>query len=103
MNALTLIYDPDAQALSIRIRDGEVAETVELDQLVYVDIDAEGQPLEIEFVVAAYLPRFIERHGGTFALPDRVDATAGVGRSSHWAKNSEARRPESPHRRRLYL
>lgn len=57
-------YSPDGGALYVRLRAGEVAETVELDELVYADLDADGAPLGVEFVAAADLVPFLARRGG---------------------------------------
>jgi uncharacterized protein YuzE len=55
-------YSPTGHALYLRFRSGAVAETVEVDELVVVDLDAGGEPLGIEFVVADDLFRFLARH-----------------------------------------
>jgi uncharacterized protein YuzE len=41
-------YDPEADALYIRIRDGERSRAVELDERHYIDVDAEGKALGLE-------------------------------------------------------
>ena len=48
-------YDPHADAVYIRLRDGEVAETLEAGKYVYVDVDEEGVPLGIELLFAGRL------------------------------------------------
>jgi uncharacterized protein YuzE len=45
-------FDEEANALSIAIRAGEVVRTIELTDMVYIDVDADGAPLGIEFVSA---------------------------------------------------
>ncbi|HQY90935.1 MAG: DUF2283 domain-containing protein [Caldilineaceae bacterium] len=45
-------YDPEADAVYIRLRDGEVAQTVESSKYIYVDVDASGVPLGIEILFA---------------------------------------------------
>jgi uncharacterized protein YuzE len=57
-------FDQDANALYIAINPGEVARTIEITDLVYIDVDASGTPLGIEFVSAdefvPFLPRLNE-------------------------------------------
>lgn len=36
--------DPDVNALSIEVRAGEVAKTLEVSESVFVDVDEEGAP-----------------------------------------------------------
>lgn len=43
-------YDPVADALYVRVRDGEVADTVEVAEGVIVDLDREGRVLGIEIL-----------------------------------------------------
>ncbi len=67
--ALRFRYDPEAGALYVRMREGAVADTIEVEELVYLDVDEDGRPLGIEFVVAEQLPEFLTRRGGEFVLP----------------------------------
>jgi len=46
-------FDPEADAVYIRLREGEVDDTLEAGKYVYVDIDKEGVPLGIEILFAA--------------------------------------------------
>lgn len=48
-------YDPQADALYIQLRQGEIAETVEISKYIYADVGQEGQPLGIEIL-------FVKRH-----------------------------------------
>jgi uncharacterized protein YuzE len=45
-------YDPQADALYIQLRPGEVEDTQEVSQYIYVDVDREGVPLGIEILFA---------------------------------------------------
>ena len=45
-------FDEEANALYIASRAGEVVRTIELTDMVYIDVDADGAPLGIEFVSA---------------------------------------------------
>jgi uncharacterized protein YuzE len=77
--ALRVRYDAEADAMYLRLRDGSVAETVEIEEMVYVDIDEEGHPLGIEFVVASDFLPFLSRRGGEFSVPRRIEPVeAGV-------------------------
>ncbi|MBA3415720.1 MAG: DUF2283 domain-containing protein [Chloroflexia bacterium] len=58
---MVLRYSPDRNLLYVELRDGEVAETAELDEEIYVDLDPDGRPVGIEFLDAgAFLP-FLQR------------------------------------------
>lgn len=47
-----LTYDPDVQALYIKLTGAAIAETVELSRTVYVDVDASGEPVGFEILNA---------------------------------------------------
>jgi uncharacterized protein YuzE len=61
-------YDPQADAVYIQLRKGEIAETVETSKYIYTDVDQEGQPLGIEIL-------FVTRH---LALEDLGSVTFNV-------------------------
>ncbi len=67
-------YDSDVNALYVRFRRGKAAETIEIEHLIVVDLDADGQPLGIEFVNAGDFLPFLRRHGGPLSLPDDLVA-----------------------------
>ena len=48
-------YDPQADAIYIQLREGNIAETVETNKYIYADVDQESQPLGIENL-------FVTRH-----------------------------------------
>jgi uncharacterized protein YuzE len=48
-------YDPQADALYVQLREGDIAETVETNKYIYTDVDQEGRPLGIEIL-------FVTRH-----------------------------------------
>jgi uncharacterized protein YuzE len=48
-------YDPLADAIYIRLRNGEVADTIESGKYIYVDVDEEGMPLGVEILFAGRL------------------------------------------------
>ena len=51
----------EANALYIAIRAGEVVRTIEVTDMVYIDVDADGAPLGIEFVSADEFVPFLRR------------------------------------------
>ncbi len=65
-------YSHDENLLYVALGDGPAAETIELEDSVYVDIDADGHPIGIEFVNAVDFLPFLVRHGGRLALPERI-------------------------------
>ena len=64
-------FDSEADALYIRIKDGRIERTIELDEGVYADLDAEDHPLGLEFIALSAFDEWIKRHG-TLNVPDRV-------------------------------
>jgi uncharacterized protein YuzE len=74
--ALRMRYDPEVDALYVTVREGEVAETVEVEEAVYVDVDDDGRPLGVEFLSGAGLLPFLVRRGGEFVVPARLDTAA---------------------------
>lgn len=48
----TITCDPDAKALYIQLSDADVLETVELAGNVYLDLDANGEPVGFEILNA---------------------------------------------------
>ena len=52
MKSPTITYDPEANALYVQFTDNEIAETLELSESVYVDVDAEGIPVGLEVLDA---------------------------------------------------
>lgn len=76
--AIRLTYDAEVDALYVAFAEGNVAETIEIEESVYVDVDADGRPLGVEFVSAAELVPFLRRHGGEFVVPARMDESAAL-------------------------
>jgi uncharacterized protein YuzE len=52
MNSPKITYDPKANALYLRFSDNEIAETLELSESVYVDVDSDGAPVGLEVLDA---------------------------------------------------
>jgi len=70
--AFRVRYDAEADAMYLRLRDGAIAETVEVAEMVYVDVDKDGHPIGVEFVVASDFLPFLSRPGGEFTIPERL-------------------------------
>jgi len=71
---LRIRYDSDVDALYLQLRDEEVAETLEIEELVYLDVNKDGFAVGIEFVSGGDFLAFVQRHGGRFSIPAHVDA-----------------------------
>lgn len=55
------------------IRDGEAVRTLEIEEGVYLDLDAYNRPLGLEFVRADAFQDFLKRHGGRIQIPAVVE------------------------------
>lgn len=75
---MTIEYDAEANALYLRFRPGKVAETIELEELVHLDVDRDGRPLGLEFVDADDFLPFLRRHAGRIEIPERIADTENV-------------------------
>ncbi len=64
-------FDREADALYVRISDGQVDRTIELEEGVYADLDAEDRPLGLEFVALAAFDGWMKRQG-TLNVPERA-------------------------------
>src|SRR5215203_1147672 len=60
-SAMQFRFDEEANALYIAIKAGEVVRTIEVTDMVYIDVDADGAPLGIEFVSADEFVPFLRR------------------------------------------
>jgi uncharacterized protein YuzE len=65
MNSPKITYDAEANALYVQFSDQEIAETLELSESVYVDVDAEGVPVGLEVLDAS-----ADVFAGIPAIPD---------------------------------
>lgn len=50
---MEITYDAEADALSIVFKKGEVSETLELSQEMFLDVDKSGSPLYLEIIGAS--------------------------------------------------
>jgi uncharacterized protein YuzE len=65
-------FDREADALYIRLKEGRVERTIELDRGVYADLDAEDRPLGLEFIALRAFDEWMERYG-TLNIPEKVE------------------------------
>lgn len=64
-------YDPQADAMYIRLRAGDVDDTLEAGKYVFVDVDSAGIPLGLEILFA----------GRTLAAEDMTSVTVNIARA----------------------
>jgi uncharacterized protein YuzE len=48
-------YDPQADAIYIQLREGEIEDTLEVGKYIFADVDADGVPLGLEILFAGRL------------------------------------------------
>jgi uncharacterized protein YuzE len=69
--------DTEANALYLyirdEIRDEEAVRTLEIEDGVYLDLDADNRPLGLEFIHADDFQDFLKRHGGRIRIPAVVE------------------------------
>lgn len=70
-------YDPDADAIYIRLREGEVDDTQFVNKYVYVDLDENGRPLALEILFASHI----------LASEDVTSVTVNIGRAAQMMGN----------------
>lgn len=64
-------YDREAKAVYLAVFEGVHDRTIEIEPLkIYVDLDAEGRTMGIEFLSLRAFEQFMEEHGG-LNLPER--------------------------------
>lgn len=77
--ALRLTYSASGNALYVQMREADAAETVELDENVYLDLGEDGEPVGVEFANAGDFLDFLTRQGGEFVIPAHTTNAAAVG------------------------
>lgn len=69
--AMRIEFDRQADAVYVYVNEGEHARTIEVEPMeIYVDVDAEGRTLGVEFLSLGTFSRYIDEHGG-LNLPER--------------------------------
>jgi uncharacterized protein YuzE len=79
---ITAQYDPEADALYVRFTDAERARAVEVDEALYVDVDADGRAIGLEILYPAMgidLPAAADRFQLHHVVPAIVAAIAQTG------------------------
>lgn len=70
--------DRDMNALYIEFREGQVAKTVELGEMVYMDVDGQGSALGLEFVNADDFVPFLREHAEGRDVPVQLRDLLGA-------------------------
>ena len=81
---ITAEYDREADALYVRLRDGERHHAVEIDDSTYVDVDADERPIGIEILYPSLgldLQPTVRRFGLEQQLAEIISAIAGCRRA----------------------
>jgi uncharacterized protein YuzE len=76
---MRLEFDPEFGALYIRVREGEVEETLDLAEPrfgAHGDVDREGNILGLEFLSFEEYAELITCFGGTLEIPKRLEDSA---------------------------
>jgi uncharacterized protein YuzE len=63
-------YDPQADAIYVQLRPGEVDDTLTVEKYIFVDVDKDGIPLGLEILFA----------GRVLATKDLTSVTVNVNR-----------------------
>lgn len=71
-------YDAEARCLYVRLRDGEVADSVELDDWRVIDHDAAGAVLGVEFILIDQHPIDLTDLPDAPAIQAALDACHGA-------------------------
>ena len=66
-------YDPQSGALYIRLREGQVDETLPLAEGFYLDIDEGGRVLGAEFLSLEEFKEWASQEGIEVNLPDHIE------------------------------
>ena len=67
-------YDPEADALYIQLRRGEVDDTIQTGRYIHVDVDKDGLPLGIEILFVRRLLAREDLAGATLRINELVPA-----------------------------
>ena len=61
-------YDPEADAIYVQLRSGNVDDTRKISKYVYVDEDENGSPIGLEILFASQILDKDEMSGVTFSV-----------------------------------
>ncbi len=76
MGTVSIEYDALAHALYFQVQDGEIADTIEIGDQVYADVDERQETIGIEVLDPDNFLTFIEEHNGALSLPAPVTTLA---------------------------
>lgn len=79
---ITAEYDREADALYVRLRDGERLRAVEVDDTTYIDVDADGRALGIEVLypsMGVHLTEVVTRFSLQHQLPEILTTISASG------------------------
>lgn len=71
-------YDPQARTLYTQVKEGEIADTVEVGENIYADVDEQQETIGLEFLNPDNFLAFIEAHDGVLNLPAPVAVLAST-------------------------
>lgn len=75
---LQINYDPQADAIYIRLREGEVDNTLPVGKYIYADVDANGVPLGLEILFASRVMASKELTSVSFNVSQRLPTQQSV-------------------------
>lgn len=71
---MRLRYDPASGAFYFRVREGDIEETLETGAPgAYLDIDAQGRVMGLEFLSFEEFTNFLLLSNGEFDVPERIE------------------------------
>ena len=71
-------YDPQADAIYIRLREGEVDNTLQVGKYIYTDVDENGVPLGLEILFASRVMASKELTSVSFSVSQTVPGYQSV-------------------------
>ena len=71
-------YDPLARVPYFQVKEGEIADTVEIGENVYADVDEQQETIGLAFLNPDNFLAFIEAHEGVLNLPAPVAVLAST-------------------------
>lgn len=70
--------DSDVNALYITFREGAVARTIEIADMVFADLDENGDPIGLEFVSTDDFVPFLRDHADDATVPPQIREMLGA-------------------------
>jgi len=69
---MKLYVDSETGALYMKLSEGRIHDTLEVDEGVYIDVDIAGRVLGVEFLSLDEFSETAARFGGTHNIPERI-------------------------------